>query len=547
MEFNLADLFEIVAATVPDRLALVAGDERRTYRGLDERASRVAHHLQVAGVRAGEHVAVYAWNRAEWLEAKLGIYKARAAVINVNYRYVPDELGYLLDNSDAVAVLFERGFAPRLLEARGAAPALRHFVVLDDGSDDAESAAAVAALGAVPYEEALADASPDRDFDPRSADDPYILYTGGTTGLPKGVVWRSEDIFFAALGGGGFGQPPIQTPEELAERVAPDRAPTVGVVNAPMMHGGGQWVTFISLFGGNTTVLNCDHHYDGAAVLRLAARERANSIMVVGDAMARPLADALATPGAHFDLPALASIGSGGAILSKAVKEELRARLPGVTVTDSFGASETGAAGTVMDFHGPAAGPRFTIGDFVTVLDEEGRRVEPGSGQVGRLARRGHIPLAYYKDEAKTAATFVTDPDGVRWVVPGDNATIEADGTLNLLGRGSGCINTGGEKVYPEEVEAALKAHPEVFDAVVVGVADDRLGQRIAAIVTPRDDAQPSLEELQTFVRTKLAGYKVPRQLQLTDTIPRTPVGKPDYRWAKRLAESADPALSPTR
>jgi acyl-CoA synthetase (AMP-forming)/AMP-acid ligase II len=534
MEFNLADLFEIVVDQVPDRLALVAGPARRTYRELDERANRVAHHLEAASVAPGDHVAVLSWNRAEWLEAELGIYKARAAVVNVNYRYVASELGYLLENSDSVAVLAEASFAPMLVEAREAAPALRHVVVIDDGADERE---AVAALGAADYEAALAAVSPARDFGPRSADDPYLLYTGGTTGSPKGVMWRAEDIFFAALGGGGFAQEPITTPEELATRVSAE--PTIGVVNAPMMHGGGQWVTFITFYGGNTSVLNCDHHYDGAAVLRLAEREHAASIMVVGDAMARPLADALAAPGAHYDLSALAAIGSGGAILSKAVKEELRARLPGVLVTDSFGASETGAAGTVLDFDRPAAGPSFTIRDWVTVLDDDGRRVEPGSGTVGRLARRGHIPLGYYKDEEKTAATFVTDADGVRWVVPGDSATIEADGTLHLLGRGSVCINTGGEKVYPEEVEAALKAHPDVFDAVVVGVPDERLVERIAAIVTPRGDARPALETLQAFCRTTLAGYKVPRQLELTDDIPRTPVGKPDYRWAKRLAEQA--------
>jgi acyl-CoA synthetase (AMP-forming)/AMP-acid ligase II len=548
MEFNLADLFEIVADTVPGRLALVADDERRTYDQLDQRANRVAHHLLDVGVVPGEHAAVYAWNRAEWLEAELGIYKARAAVINVNYRYVADELAYLLENSDAVAIIFERAFAPRLLEARSSAPRLGHFIVLEDGSDDPESAAAAAALGAVPYEATLAGSDPGRGFSPRSPDDPYLLYTGGTTGLPKGVVWRAEDIFFAALGGGGFGQAPIQHPEELAARVAAEGTQTVGVVNAPMMHGGGQWVTFIAFYGGNTVVLNCDRHYDGASVLRMAERERANSIMVVGDAMARPLTDALAAPGVDYDLSALTSVGSGGAILSKAIKEELRARVPGVTVTDSFGASETGAAGTVLDFDGPAAGPRFTIGEFVTVVDEAGRRVKAGSGQVGRLARRGHIPLAYYKDEEQTAATFVTDPDGVRWVVPGDYATIEADGTLNLLGRGSVCINTGGEKVYPEEVEATLKAHPDVFDAVVVGVADDRVVERIAAIVTPRPGANPSLADLQAFCRTKLAGYKVPRQVELTDEIPRTPVGKPDYRWAKRLAESgAAPSPTPSR
>ena len=535
MEFNLADLFEIVADTVPDRLALVAGTARRTYRDLDQRATRVAHHLRTAGIGPGDHVAVYAWNRAEWLEAELGIYKARAAVINVNYRYVADELEYLLENSDAAAVIFERSFAPVVLAARPHAPELRHFVVLADGSTDEASEQALDALAAVPYEEALTAAGPDRDFGPRAPDDPYLLYTGGTTGLPKGVVWRAEDIFFAALGGGGFGQPPIRSPEELAGRVTTDERRTVALVNAPMMHGGGQWVTFITFYGGNTAVLNCDRHYDGDRVLRLAERERANSIMVVGDAMARPLADTLSAPGASYDLSSLAGIGSGGAILSKAVKEELRSLLPGVIVTDSFGASETGAAGTVLDFDGPAAGPKFTVSDWVTVLDDEGHPVEAGSGQIGRLARRGHIPLAYYKDPAKTAATFVTDPDGARWVVPGDYATIEADGTLNLLGRGSVCINTGGEKVYPEEVEATLKAHPDVFDAVVVGVPDERFVERVAAVVTPRPGASVTLEDLQGFCRARLASYKMPRQLHVTDDIPRTPVGKPDYRWAKRL------------
>ena len=539
--FNLADLFEIVADAVPDRLAIVAGPEERTYRQLDERATRVANHLTAAGIVPGEHVAVYAWNRAEWLEAELGIYKARSSVINVNYRYVADELRYMLENSDSVAIVFERAFASLVLQVRDACPLLRHFVVLDDSSsdDDSTQASALAALGAVAYEDALAAASPERDLAARSADDLYILYTGGTTGLPKGVLWRQEDIFFAALGGGGFGRPPITTPEELATRVAPDGYETVTVVNAPMMHGGGQWVTFISFFGGNTVLLNCDRHYDAERVLRLAERWKATSIMVVGDAMARPIADALAAPGEHYELSSLAGIGSGGAILSKAIKEELRARVPGVIVTDSFGATETGAAGTVLDFNSPAAGPKFTINESITVLDDDRRPVAPGSGDVGLLARRGHIPLGYYKDDEKTAATFLVDADGVRWVVPGDFATIEADGTLNLLGRGSVCINTGGEKVYAEEVEATLKEHPDVFDAVVVGVPDDRYVERIAAIVTPRDHAQPSLEDLQAFCRTKLAGYKLPRQLHLTEEIPRTPVGKPDYRWAKAIATSS--------
>jgi 3-oxocholest-4-en-26-oate---CoA ligase len=552
--FHLADLFEVVVDTCPERLALVAPapsdrgvgtlrrseaakglrDARRSYRELDERANRVAHHLIDAGVAPGDHVAVYAWNRVEWLEAELGIYKARASVININYRYVADELRYMLENSDATALIFERAFAPVVLEVRDSCPMVKHFVVLDDGTTDDESAKAVADLGAVDYEAALADASPARDFGPRSPDDLYILYTGGTTGLPKGVLWRQEDIFFAALGGGGFGQPPIETAEELADRVNADDAATVNIVNAPMMHGGGQWTTFINFYAGNTVVLNCDRHYDGDAVLRTAERERANSIMVVGDAMARPLADALAQWGAEYDLSCVSIIGSGGAILSRAVRDELARRLPNAIVMDSFGASETGHAGTVLDLE--RGGPRFTMNPTTNVLDESGRPVEPGSGQVGLLARRGHIPLGYFKDDEKTAATFLVDPDGERWVIPGDFATIDEDGTLHLLGRGSVCINTGGEKVYPEEVEAVLKEHADVFDAVVVGVPDERYQERIAAIVTPRHGAAPTLDDLRAWCRTKLAGYKSPRQLHLTDEIPRTPVGKPDYRWAKRLA-----------
>ncbi|MFA5883019.1 MAG: acyl-CoA synthetase [Acidimicrobiia bacterium] len=538
MEFNLADLFEIVVDTCPDRTALVAGDRRLTYRELDERANRVAHHLRDAGVEPGDWVALLAWNRAEWIEAQHGIYKARAAVVNVNYRYVADELRYMLENSEAVAIVFERAFAPMVAEVAGDAPKLRHFVVIEDGTDDAESADAVARLGAVAYEAALAAASPAREgLGPRSADDLYVLYTGGTTGMPKGVMWRSEDIFFAALGGGGFGQPPITTPEELAGRVAAEGSQLVGIVNAPMMHGGGQWVSFINFFSGGTVVLNTERHFDGPKIWRMASDEKAMSIMVVGDAMARPLAEALDHLPDDVDISSVFMIGSGGSILSPAIKDHLREKLPNVLVMDSFGASETGAAGAVMDQDGKALGPRFTVNAQMNVLDEEWRPVEPGSGKTGHLARRGHIPLGYWKDAEKTAATFVTDADGVRWVIPGDFATIEVDGTITMLGRGSVCIQSGGEKIFPEEVEAALKAHPAVFDAVVVGVPDDRFVERVAAIVKVRDDVDaPSLDELQVFCRTKIAGYKVPRELHVTDVIPRTPVGKPDYRWAKRLA-----------
>ena len=253
--------------------------------------------------------------------------------------------------------------------------------------------------------------------------------------------------------------------------------------------------------------------------------------------MGRPLAEALAAPGASFDLSSLASVGSGGAILSKAVKQQLREQLPKALILDSFGASETGYNGTVLvDLAGPPAGPRFTLHQETTVLGDDGRPVTPGSGVVGRLARRGHVPLGYHKDPVKTAQTFPVI-DGVRWVIPGDFATLEADGTLSLLGRGSICINSGGEKIFPEEVEAALKSHPDVFDAVVVGVPDARFGERVAALVTPRPGRTPELDNLAAHCRERIAGYKVPRALVLVDEIVRTPAGKPDYRWAKRRAE----------
>ena len=536
MEFNLADLLEAVADEIPDRLALIAGDRRLTHRELDERANRFAQYLRDVGGKPGDHVGIYSFNRAEWVEAMFGCFKARAVPINVNYRYVVDELRYLFDNADLVALVFEAEFGPHVASVLPALPKLQHLIQLDDGSGTITEG-----LPAVDYEKALASASPTREgLGPRSADDLYILYTGGTTGMPKGVMWRAEDIFFAALGGGGFGQPPITTPEELAGRVPSDGEFPVNLVNAPMMHGGGQWVSFICFFGGGTVALNTDHHFDGERVWQLAARERATSIMVVGDAMARPLAEALDHLPKDVDISSVKGIGSGGSILSPTIKDHLRAQLPGVVVVDSFGASETGAAGSVLDFGGPAQGARFTVNEQMTVLDEVGRAVAAGSGDVGHLARRGHIPLGYWKDAEKTAATFRTDPDGVRWVIPGDFATIEADGTIVMLGRGSVCISSGGEKIFPEEVEAAVKAHPAVFDAVVVGVPDERFIERVAVIVKVRDGIDtPTLEELQEFCRTKIAGYKVPRELHLTDEIPRTPVGKPDYRWAKRLATAS--------
>jgi fatty-acyl-CoA synthase len=521
--YQLADLFEAVADAVPDRVALVAGDRRLTFRELDDRANRFAGHLAALGLPVGANVGIYAWNRAEWMEAMLGAFKARMVPINVNYRYVTDELAYLLDNADVEALVFERGFSRYVEELRPKLPGLRHLVVLDDGTDGDVP-------GAVPYEEALAGASPERLPGERSPDDLYILYTGGTTGMPKGVMWRQEDIFFAAMGGNGFGQGPVRSTAEVLERIAPEDGRMVTLVAPPMMHGAAQWVGFITLLGGGQVVLYTGRRFDAHEVWGLVERERCTSITVVGDAMARPLAEALAEAGDRYDTSSVFTVGSGGAIFSAAVKEQLQALLPDAFMIDSFGASETGAGSSQLD---ASAGPRFPVNEWTAVLDDDLRPVEPGSGVVGRLARRGHVPVGYHKDEAKTAATFLTDPDGVRWAVPGDHGTVDADGMITLLGRGSGCINSGGEKIYPEEVEAALKGHPDVFDALVVGVPDERFTERVAAIVQPRPGRAPTLEDLVAHCRTVIAGYKVPRQLHLVDAIGRTPSGKADYRWAK--------------
>lgn len=533
--YNLADLIEILAAAGPDRPALVAGAERRTYRQLSERASRVGHHLASAGVRPGEHVAILAYNRAEWIEAMLGAFKIRAVPIPVNFRYVAAELRHVLDDSDSVALIGERSLLAKVQEIRGDLPTLRHIVVLEDGAPSGGGTTPHAPRtdpgdeipGAVEYEKALAAADPSDDFPPRSSDDRYIMYTGGTTGYPKGVEWRCEDIFFGALGGGNVLGDPIGSPEELAANAD---QPGMAVLDcAPVMHGAGQWVAFMGLFSGAKVVLYTDHAFDADKALRLLAEEKANVLMVVGDVMARPVAKALA--GGGYDTSPLIAIASGGAPLTEGAKQALQEQLPNIMFLDNYGASETGACGPSVDAKEGTA--RFMMKPGITVLDDDLNVVKPG--EIGKLARSGHIPLGYYNDPEKTASTFFTAADGTRWSVPGDFASLEEDGTITLLGRGSLVINTGGEKVYPEEVEVALKDHPDVYDAVVVGLPDERFGQRVAAVVAPRPGATVTLEQLTEHCRGRLAGYKLPRQITVVDEVQRTAVGKSDYKWARSV------------
>jgi acyl-CoA synthetase (AMP-forming)/AMP-acid ligase II len=526
--FNLADLFEVAAAAVPDREAAVCGSRRLTYADLDDRANRLASVLADAGVGVGDHVGLHLYNGTEYLEGMLAAFKLRAVPINVNYRYVAEELRYLFNDADLTAVIHETDFTGVVNDIKPDVPTLR-FTLERGGS----------------YEDALASGDPMPPRAARSGDDIYILYTGGTTGLPKGVMWRHEDIFFSAFGGGNSGgSGPIEYPDDLATRA--ERGRTRMLPACPFMHGTAHWMAMATFFTGGTVVIDSGVGFDACRLLELAAAERITFLVIVGDAFGRPLVDALDArgpahgPQAPWDLTSLTVILSGGAILSPAVKDALVARLPGSLVVDGYGASETGGQGQMVAVPG-ASGPqpRFVMGPDTVVLDEQLRPLPAGSERVGRLARRGRVPLGYYKDAAKTEATFPV-VDGVRWAVPGDFATVDDEGVITLLGRGSVSINTGGEKVYPEEVEAVLKGHPAVFDAVVVGVADERWGQRVTAVVQVRDghDA-PTLEELSATARDSLAGYKVPRGVVVVDAIIRSPSGKPDYRWAQAMAEAA--------
>ncbi len=545
MEFNLADLFECVADHVPDREALVCGPRRSTYRELDAAATRVAHGFASLGIGPGDHVGLVLRDGVDHVEAMLACYKLRAVPVNVNYRYVADELAYLVRDASLVALV-----APRSRADVTAGLGVATLIEVDDCGTSLTP-------GAHAYEDLRTTGSERRDFEARSGDDHYVLYTGGTTGLPKGVVWRQEDIFFAALGGGNPGGPPIEAPEAIgpgvlanpAGRVAaflgPDDAspPLVALALGPLVHASGQWSALGTLLSGGTVVLFSEPHVDAGAVLDLVARERIVALNLVGDAIARPLVDALEARPGGWDTSSLLLLGSGGSILSGDVKDRLLAALPSViALIDGIGSSESPAQAVAVTRRGgsPTTSLRFSAKPTTMVVDESLRPVPAGSGIVGRLATTGRVPLGYLSDPERSARTFV-EIDGARWSLPGDMATMDPDGTVHLLGRGSFCINTGGEKVYPEEVEAVMKAHPLVADAVVVGIPDERWGERVAAVVQTAAGTL-TLDELQAHCREHLAGYKTPRVLHVVDRIERLPTGKADYRWAQAVTTAG---LSP--
>ncbi|WP_371673353.1 acyl-CoA synthetase [Streptomyces sp. NBC_00289] len=538
MEYNIADLFESVVDVVPDREALVyldrpgtGAEHRLTYAELDAAANRVGHHLIDSGIRPGEHLGLHLYNGVEYLQTVLGCLKARIVPVNVNYRYVEEELVYLYQDADLVALVFDAEFTDRVAAALPRVEKLRHLVRVGTAPPGAAEVPATA------FTDAEATGSPERGFPRRSGDDQFIIYTGGTTGMPKGVMWRQEDLFFSGLGGGAPTGEPVGKPQEIAERVAAGGAGITFFPTPPLMHGTSTLTAFIGFNFGQRVVLH--RKFAAEEVLRTIEKEKVTSISLVGDAMLRPLIDALDGPMKGTDCSSVFSVSSSGAIMSDTVRRQFRAHLPNAMLLNNFGSSESGFNGTATEDSGPERGFRIRVNSRTQVVDPATR--EPVAvGEVGRVAQCGHVPLGYYNDPAKTAETFF-EKDGERWVLLGDMATVDEEGVVTVLGRGSQCINTGGEKVYPEEVEQALKSHPDVYDALVAGVPDVKWGNHVAAVVQLREGApRPSLEDLQSYCRTHLAGYKIPRQIVITQTIRRSPSGKADYRWAREVAVSAD-------
>ena len=542
---NLGLVHQAIAAALPDRECIVTPHVRRSYAEVASRARRLAQVLHAHGLgcrreRAAlanhesgqDHVGVYMLNCPEYLEAMLGAFLARCAPFNVNYRYVEDELAYLFADADAVAVVYQARYAPLLAQVRPKLPKLRLLLQIDDGSAQA------LLPGALDFEQALAAAADARPPVEPASDDLYILYTGGTTGAPKGVLWRQEDIYQAAMTGGPPGISGPETVEGVVEQALNGGGFMRVMTTPPLMHGAAQWLAFGALHQGGTVILQGKpERLDPEDVLGTVARERATTLTLVGDAFARPLVDELERR--PYDLSNLFIIGSGGAILSPHMKEALLRHVPHAMVVDGFGASETGAQGSLATRAGDEAkAGKFAMSQGLVLKEDLSGPLSADSTASGWLARSGHVPLGYYKDAAKTAKTFPVI-QGVRYAVPGDHARWGEDGAIVVLGRGSVCINSGGEKIYPEEVEHVLRKHPAVYDAVVVGTPDERFGERVTAVVQPRAGMQVDDAGLTAFASEHLARYKLPRALVVVDHIERSPSGKPDYRWAKATATKA--------
>jgi len=538
MTWQMADIWENIAKAIPGKPAIVDGDKRYSWAQYENRAARVAQLLTDHGLEPGAKLSIYSYNSAEYMETQFGAFKARVCPVNVNYRYLEAELTHVINNSDSEALIFQAQFAPRIAAIRDQLEQVKLFLEIDDGSGEHLE-------GAVAYEEALLSTEPMPVIE-RSNDDIYMLYTGGTTGMPKGVMYDHKS-FATALLAKGFEMRMMEPPVDangfgaLIQQLHTLDATSRSIPACPLMHGTGMWIgAMVPHSLGGCVILSDNSHFDPLALWQLAEAEKATDITIVGDVFAKPMLAALddaKAAGQTLDLSSLQMMGSSGVMWSTEVKRGLLRHLPHMAIVDSMGSTEgsMGSSITTIENIDSDQTAKFEMNETTKVLTEDGKPVAPGSGEMGLICNGGMVPLGYYKDEEKSAATFKTF-DGVRYSIPGDFATVEADGSITLLGRGSACINSGGEKIFPEEVEEALKTHDSVYDCLVVGLPDDRFGQKVTAVLSIAEGARFDEAELNDHVRSKLAAYKAPRAIVLVDEVPRAANGKAGYKAAKEIA-----------
>jgi fatty-acyl-CoA synthase len=532
---QFANVWERVADTVGDEIALINGDKKLSWSSFDTKAAKIATILEEYGLTSDSKVGIYLHNSNEYLEAQYGVFKIEGVPINVNYRYKENELIYLLDNSDAEAVFFQGCYVDRIKAIKDQLPKIKVYIQIDDGTEPLMQ-------GAIDYETSISSSKEQKRFD-RTDQNIYMLYTGGTTGMPKGVMYKHGSFIPSMLKTAfamGFEVPEdISDLEKIVKQAKENDNLSVSMPACPLMHGTGMWLgAFLPMFSGGSVVTISDLGLNPKNVWREVEKHNVNSLVIVGDAFAKPLLDELREAKEKdnfYDISSLRAMISSGVMWSSEIKDGLL-EIHDMTLYDAMGSSEGGMGSSVSNRETPAKTAKFSLNPGVIVLSDDGNEVEPGSDVMGKIGTSGLVPEGYFKDEKKSAETF-KEVNGVRYSFPGDYATINADGTINLLGRGSNCINTAGEKVYPEEVEEAVKKHPEVYDCLVVGLKDEKFGQRVVALASLESKGVLDEGELIDFTREQLSGYKLPKQVLFVEEVMRAPNGKANYKWAKEEAE----------
>ena len=535
MSMQFANVWERVSDTVGDEIALINGEDKLTWAFFDSKAAKIATILEEHGLKSDSKVGIYLHNSNEYLEVQYGVFKIEGVPINVNYRYKENELVYLLDNSDAEAVFFQGCYAERISAIKEQLPKVKVYIQIDDGTEPLMESA-------IDYENSISSSKEQIRFD-RTEDNIYMLYTGGTTGMPKGVMYKHGSFIPSMLKTAfamGFEVPEdMNDLEKIIVNAQANNALTVSMPACPLMHGTGMWLgAFLPMFSGGTVVTISDLGLNPKNVWQEVEKHKINSLVIVGDAFAKPLLDELKNAKENsnpYQISSLRAMISSGVMWSSEIKDGLLA-MHDMTLFDAMGSTEGGMGSSVSNREMPAKTAKFALNPGVIVLSDDGKEVEPGSDTMGKIGTSGLVPEGYFKDEKKSAETF-KEINGVRYSFPGDYATINADGTINLLGRGSNCINTAGEKVYPEEVEEAIKKHPNVYDCLVVGLQDDKYGQRVVAIASLEENSALEEGELIDFTREQLSGYKLPKQILFVEEVMRAPNGKANYKWAKNEAQ----------